>query len=156
MNKRKIAEMFGVTHEVNDLQNQVEILASKVAHYEVKLEDVQRELDFYKLEDEEKVMYLMEDVMDIENLYKERIKEYEDLIALEKATIDGAEEKIHRAFHEGRYAAYSEMGIWRLDALKDGNRLVMDKDGNVFELLEVEDVKGSGEDIDEIRIGDLT
>ena len=160
MNRKKLAEMFGIEtreREVTDLQNKVEMLESKVAYYEVTLKDVQSELDFYKLEDEDKVKYLMEDVADIEALYKERISEYEKLIQYAKASIDDVEQRIHRAKNEGRFNAYSEMGIWRLDAMEQGNRLVMDREGNVFELLELEDVTGDAiaQSLDEIEIGDL-
>lgn len=44
----------------------------------------------------------------------------------------------HRAFAEGRMSAYSEMGIWRLDAKERGNclvRLSNDPDAEIVELI---------------------
>ena len=149
MNKQKLAEMFGIdTHEkdIQLLNDEKLSLAEQVAHYKVALEDAERELSFYKLNDEEKVRYLMEDVNDIEEMYKERITECDHIIDLAKQEIDMCEQRIHRAFGEGRASAYSEMGIWRLDAIAEGNCLVMDKNGDVYELLQnLEDVKADAD-----------
>ena len=41
----------------------------------------------------------------------------------------------HRAFANGRASAYSELGIWRLDAIADGNCLVRLQDGSIVELI---------------------
>ena len=160
MDKNKLANMFGInTHEadIEKLNYEKDTLACQVAHYKVQCEELEEQLAFYKLKDEDKVKYLMEDVEDIERVYKERIAEYEDLIKLEKANIDAAERQTHRAFAEGRMSAYSEMGIWNIEAHQRGNNLVMDKEGNIFELLlDIEDVKAEGEAIaDEIMIDDL-
>lgn len=65
----------------------------------------------------------------------------------------------HRWYGIGRQDAYREMGIWNIEAHKRDNVLVMDKQGNIFELLpELEDVKASADEqttSDEIEINDL-
>lgn len=54
--------------------------------------------------------------------------------AFEKAHTEDME---HRAFANGRAAAYGELGIWRLDALKRGNCLVRlsNADDEIVELI---------------------
>ena len=48
----------------------------------------------------------------------------------------------HRWYGIGRQDAYREMGIWNIEAHKRGNVLVMDKNGDVFELIQdLEDVQ---------------
>ena len=66
----------------------------------------------------------------------------------------------HKAYQIGRQDAYREMGIWRLDAMEAGHRLVMDACGDVYELLELQDVKPDDDKVttladDEIIIDDL-
>ena len=142
--KDMVADLLQIeTHEAEckRLQYERDSLAQQVADYAVKLDQLRSELEFYKLEDDEKIKYMMEDVTGLADLYKQRISECDKMIDLAKQDADIAEEKIHRAFAEGRIAAFSEVGIWRLDALECGNRLVLDKEGNVYELLQdMEDV----------------
>lgn len=42
----------------------------------------------------------------------------------------------HRGISIGRMDAYSQMGIWNIQAHERGNNLVMDDHGNIFELLQ--------------------
>ena len=164
--KERILRFAKMCHAENDrelmteMQMQIDSLSEQVAHYKVKCEDLQHELDFYKLSDEDKVKYLMEDVTETEELYQKRIHEYELMTQLARKDIEAAEESYHRRFAEGRMCAYSEMGIWRLDALERDNVLVMDREGNVFELITgLEDVTADADNMqttdDEITIDDL-
>lgn len=65
----------------------------------------------------------------------------------------------HRWYGIGRQDAYREMGIWNIEAHKRENVLVMDRNGDVFELLpDLEDVKAESDNpttSDEIQINDL-
>lgn len=65
----------------------------------------------------------------------------------------------HRWYGIGRQDAYREMGIWNIEAHKRENVLVMDRNGEVFELLpDLEDVKAESDNpttSDEIQINDL-
>lgn len=169
MNKKTLANMFGIdTHEkdVEKLNHEKHSLACQVAHLQVKCEQIQNELDFYKMPQEEQIRLLMADVEEVERLYKERIAECEKVKALAQKNIDLYEERqkkldeeVQRAYsrgmNDGRFTAYSEVGIWRLEA----DALVMDKQGNVFELLQgLEDVKSDASEPladDEIVIDDL-
>jgi DNA repair exonuclease SbcCD ATPase subunit len=153
--KDMIADLLQIeTHEAEckRLQYERDSLAQQVADYAVKLDQLRSEMEFYKLEDDEKIKYMMEDVTGLADLYKQRISECDKMIDLAKQDADLAEQKIaeiedriKRAYSkgvsDGRISGFSEVGIWRLDALERGNRLVLDKDGNVYELLQdLEDV----------------
>lgn len=70
----------------------------------------------------------------------------------------------HRGIATGRMDAYSQMGIWNIDAHKRGDVLVMNREGEVFELMQgLEDVEADEDDfveavtkdLDEIEIDDL-
>ena len=166
MNKQTLANMFGIeTHEEDvrrmDMENKS--LAQQVARLQVRNDQLHEELAFYKLSDENKIKVMSKDIEELEQTYKARIREYEELAARCDKIIDDIEQIGHREFARGRQAAYSEMGIWRLDALDAGNHLVMDKNGGVYELLEdLEDVKPDVDTVmttslqDEIDISDLT
>ena len=150
-----IANIFGIeTYEEKYRQKclENEILAKRIAKLTISLENTKAELDFYKLSDEDKIKVLMKDANEAYEYFAKRGKECDELI-------DRMDRIEHRAFAQGRQAAYSEMGIWRLDAIEAGNRLVMDACGDVYELLELQDVKpedtGKVED-DGIIIDDLT
>ena len=62
----------------------------------------------------------------------------------------------HQAFAEGRAAAYAELGVWNIDAHECGDTLVMDRDGNVFELLTLEDVLEEAEFDEDINSESVT
>ena len=166
MNKQTLANMFGIeTHEedVRRMNMENESLAQQVARLQVRNDQLHEELAFYKLSDENKIKVMSKDIEELEQTYKARIREYEELAARCDKIIDDIEQIGHREFARGRQAAYSEMGIWRLDALDAGNHLVMDKNGDVYELLEdLEDVKASDDAVvntvstSEIEIDDLT
>ena len=69
-------------------------------------------------------------------------EQYEKCLADINNLVESEESMKNRAFSEGRAAAYSEMGIWRLDALERGNILAMDKEGNVVEVFNnLEDIE---------------
>ena len=155
MNKEKLASMFGIeTYEKENrkLNGDIETLSGAydllkdantiLAHDVVKME---KELDRIK-EDPEK--YIEEEV---ERRVCEEIDKLPDRIRA-------------RAFAEGRMSAYSEMGIWRLEAIERGNNLVMLQNGDIVELIaeDLVDVKDEGSErvlrsdlIDEIIIDDL-
>lgn len=104
--------------------------------------ELEKELELYKADDDGKLQILMDDVKDVEELYKKRIEECDSMTRLAKADCDIAEQKakdidlkIHRAFAEGRMAAYSEMGIWNINTHTRGNILVRDDDGEVYEMI---------------------
>lgn len=166
MNRQSIAKLFGVEtyrdalHEMS-LEN--DSLASQVAKLRIRCENLADELNFYKLTDGEKVQKLRDENKELADKYIKMIQIYQEAAANCKAMIDDVNDKTKRAynhgFSDGRMAAYSEMGIWRLDAIEAGNRLVMDARGDVYELLELQDVKadedtGKVED-DGIIIDDL-
>ena len=159
MNKQTLANMFGIeTHEedVRRMNMENESLAQQVARLQIRNDQLQAELAFYKLTDEEKVQTIREDADQAYEIYVKLAQKCDKMI-------DEIEQIGHREFARGRQAAYSEMGIWRLDALDAGNHLVMDKNGDVYELLEdLEDVKASDDAVvntvstSEIEIDDLT
>lgn len=143
MNKQTLANMFGIeTHEedVRRINMENESLAQQVARLQVRNDQLQAELAFYKLTDEEKVQTIREDADQAYEIYVKLAQKCDKMI-------DEIEQIGHREFARGRQAAYSEMGIWRLDALDAGNHLVMDKNGDVYELLEdFEDVTADDND----------
>ena len=155
--KQKIAELFGIcTYEEENerLNGMVSSLADQAAAYKVKAETLAEEVEYYKNNEE---------VKELADKYIKMIQIYQDSATRCEAMIEDMEDRLKRmrnkGFAEGRQAAYSEMGIWRLDAIKDGNRLVMDAKGDVYELLELQDVNPDGEDMvedDGIIIDDLT
>ena len=155
--KQKIAELFGIcTYEEENerLNGMVSSLADQAAAYKVKAETLAEEVEYYKNNEE---------VKKLADKYIKMIQIYQEAAANCTAMIDDVNDKTKRAynhgFSDGRMAAYSEMGIWRLDAIEAGNRLVMDACGDVYELLELQDVKPDGEDMvddDGIIIDDLT
>ena len=155
--KQKIAELLGIcTYEEENerLNGMVSSLADQAAAYKVKAEKLAEEVEYYKNNEE---------VKELADKYIKMIQIYQDSATRCEAMIEDMEDRLKRmrnkGFAEGRQAAYSEMGIWRLDAIEAGNRLVMDACGDVYELLELQDVKpeytGKVED-DGIIIDDLT
>lgn len=164
--KEYMANLFGIeTYEEKFNQKCIEneILAKRIAKLTISLENTEAELKFYKLNDENKLKIMREDIKGLEDQYTRNIQIYEELTVRCNAMIDDMESKLQRMYSkglsEGRMAAYSEMGIWRLDAIKDGNRLVMDACGDVYELLELQDVKAEDTNMvtdDGIIIDDLT
>ena len=155
--KQKIAELFGIcTYEEENerLNGMVSSLADQAAAYKVKAETLAEEVEYYKNNEE---------VKELADKYIKMIQIYQDSATRCEAMIEDMEDRLKRmrnkGFAEGRQAAYSEMGIWRLDAIEAGNRLVMDACGDVYELLELQDVKPEGEgkvEDDGIIIDDLT
>lgn len=155
--KQKIAELFGIcTYEEENerLNGMVSSLADQAAAYKVKAETLAEEVEYYKNQ---------EDVKELADNYIRQIQIYQEVSANCNAMIDDVNDKTKRAynhgFSDGRMAAYSEMGIWRLDAIEAGNRLVMDAKGDVYELLELQDVKPEDTGMvtdDGIIIDDLT
>ena len=143
MNKQTLANMFGIeTHEedVRRMNMENESLASQVARLQIRNDQLHEELAFYKLADEDKVKLIREDADQAYEIYVKLATKCDKMI-------EEMEQIAHREFARGRQAAYSEMGIWRLDALDAGNRLVMDKNGDVYELLnDLEDVKPDDND----------
>lgn len=158
MNRQSIAKLFGVEtyrdalHEMS-LEN--DSLASQVVKLKVRCENLADEVEYYKNNEE---------VKELADKYIKMIQIYQEAAANCNAMIDDVNDKTKRAynhgFSDGRMAAYSEMGIWRLDAIEAGNRLVMDRSGDVYELLELQDVKPDDDmttpDLDGIIIDDLT
>ena len=141
--KQKIAELFGIcTYEEENerLNGMVSSLADQAAVYKVKAETLAEEVEYYKNNEE---------VKELADKYIKMIQIYQDSATRCEAMIEDMEDRLKRmrnkGFAEGRQAAYSEMGIWRLDAIEAGNRLVMDACGDVYELLELQDVKPEGE-----------
>ena len=151
-----IAELLGIqTYEEENerLNGMVSSLADQAAEYKVKAQVLAEEVEYYKNNEEAK---------ELADRYIRMIQVYQNSAVRCECVIEDMEDKLKRmrnkGFAEGRQAAYSEMGIWRLDALEAGNRLVMDQKGDVYELLELQDVKpedtGKVED-DGIVIDDL-
>ena len=154
--KNWIAELLGIqTYEEENerLNGMVSSLADQAAEYKVKAQVLAEEVEYYKNNEE---------VKELADRYIRMIQVYQNSAVRCECVIEDMEDKLKRmrnkGFAEGRQAAYSEMGIWRLDALEAGNRLVMDACGDVYELLELQDVKaedtGMVED-DGIVIDDL-
>ena len=155
--KQKIAELLGIcTYEEENekLSGMVSSLADQAAAYKVKAQVLAEEVEYYKNNEE---------VKELADKYIRMFQIYQELAVRCEAAIEDVDDRLKRmynkGFAEGRQAAYSEMGIWRLDAIEAGNRLVMDARGDVYELLELQDVKpedtGKVED-DGIIIDDLT
>ena len=155
--KNWIAELLGIcTYEEENerLNEMVSSLADQAAAYKVKAELLAEEVEYYKNNEEAK---------ELADKYIKMIQIYQDSATRCEAMIEDMEDRLKRmrnkGFAEGRQSAYSELGIWRLDAIEAGNRLVMDACGDVYELLELQDVKPDGEGMvedDGIIIDDLT
>ena len=157
MMKRFLADLFGIdTHEqdLERLTKEKEWLATEMARYKVLCEKMEAELSFYKLEDEEKIKVLMEDANDAYKYYMTQAKKCETMI-------NAMENIIHREFARGRQCAYSELGIWNIDAHKRGNSLAILENGEVVEVIcdDLVDVKADVGKMtipdDEIVIDDL-
>lgn len=115
------------------------------------------------LKDSNKILILqnieMEDELD---LLKEDPEQYIEK-EVEKRLMELEEELSEKIKHKfkniGRANAYSEMGIWNIEAHKRGNVLVMLEDGSVVELLDgLEDVspeEAETESKDGIKIDDI-
>ena len=154
--KNWIAELFGIqTYEEENerLNGMVSSLADQAAAYKVKAQLLEEEVEYYKNSEE---------VKELTDKYIKMIQ-IQDSATRCKAMIEDMEDRLKRmrnkGFAEGRQSAYSELGIWRLDAIEAGNRLVMDACGDVYELLELQDVKPEETDMvedDGIIIDDLT
>lgn len=65
----------------------------------------------------------------------------------------------HKWYAAGRFDAYNELGVRNYNAKKHGNCLVMDKNGEIYELLQdLEDVKADVDSLlttEEIELEDL-
>lgn len=141
--KEFIVKLFGIkTYEreyteyksmYEDLQKTHNISLAVIETYKKDLEDL-------TLINEDPLEYIHKQIDDTVSAYEECVNDLEEMTKKQ-------EQLEHRAFANGRQAAYSEMGIWRLNALKAGNCLVCDEEGNVFELLQnLEDVKAEDYD----------
>lgn len=146
--KDTIAQILNLdTYEDKFRQKSYEndILASKIAKLTIENESLKADLDFYKLRDEDKLKVMRADIQGLADQYIKMIQIYQESATRCEAMIEDMEDKLKqnysRGLSDGRAAAYGEMGIWRLDAIEAGNRLVMDAKGDVYELLELQDVK---------------
>lgn len=150
MFKKLICKLFRITtyerkyeeceKKYTELLENYVCLSDVVESYKKDLDQANKEIDKLREICKEPLAKIDEVVNEITAQYEVCAKECQDLI-------EEQDRMRNKAFAEGRASAYSELGIWRLDAIEHGNRLIMDKDGNVFELLEVEDVKITEEDV---------
>lgn len=122
------------------------IMKDVISSYQKELNDAYDEISRLKEICKEPLAKFDEAVNEISAQYELCANECEELV-------NKQDRLVNKAFAEGRAAAYSEMGIWRLDAIEHGNRLVMDKNGEVFELLELEDIECT-DDIDPERVSE--
>ena len=141
----KLSNLMGVDTykeaiKVMEIEYEAVVVTNQMLHDQIA--ELEKQLQLYKADDEEKLNILREDVKGLEETYMKRIAEAENMIALAKADCDMAEKKLseikqveHRAFAEGRMSAYSEMGIWNINAHTRGNILVRDDDGEVYEMI---------------------
>lgn len=86
----------------------------------------------------------------------ELTSQYESCVDDLKYIASTQENLKHRAFAEGRAAAYAELGVWNIDAHECDDALVMDRDGNIFELLTLEDVLEEAEFDEDINPESMT
>ena len=141
----KLSNLMGVDtykEAIKEVELSNDELHEKLEKANRRIAELEKQLQLYKADDEEKLNILREDVKGLEATYIKRIAEAENMITLAKADCDMAEKKLseikqveHRAFAEGRMSAYSEMGIWNINAHTRGNILVRDDDGEVFEMI---------------------
>lgn len=141
----KLSNLMGVDtykEAIKEVQLSNDVLQERLCKANRRIAELEKQLQLYKADDEEKLDILREDVKGLEETYMKRIAEAENMIALAKADCDMAEKKLseikqveHRAFAEGRMSAYSEMGIWNINAHTRGNILVRDDDGEVYEMI---------------------
>ncbi len=104
----KLLEAFkALRHETDILKGANDVLARKVVELEDKVETLVQDPD----------KYILQKLSEYKTEHNNRIR--------------------NRAFAEGRMAAYSELGIWRLDALERGNCLVRisNADDEIVELI---------------------
>ncbi len=153
MNIKKLANMFGIdqAEENKQLHSDFENLAR--AH--AVLQDANTILahDLIAKEDE---------LEKIKTDYEQYIEMEVERRILEWAVPENIQ---HRAFAEGRMSAYSELGIWNIEAHERGNclvRLSNDPDAEIVELIadDLVDVKPDDDnmttpDLDSIIIDDL-
>lgn len=138
MNRQTLADMFGIDTHVKDverLNNEKMSLTEEVALLKAKCDKYESELAFYRSTDEVKVRIMMQDAKELEETYKKRIEEFDKLSAECDRMIDEMDRAIHREFARGRVAAYSELGIWNIDAHKRGNSLAILENGEVVEVI---------------------
>lgn len=141
----KLSNLMGVDtykEAIKEVQLSNDVLQERLFKANRRIAELEKQLQLYKADDEEKLNILREDVKGLEETYIKRIAEAENMIALSKADCDMAEKKLseikqveHRAFAKGRMSAYSEMGIWNINAHTRGNILVRDDDGEVYEMI---------------------
>ena len=127
-------ELALLKHEFDIYAGANDVLAHKVVDLEDRVEVLTQDPD----------KYVWQKLSEYKDEYTDRIR--------------------NSAFAEGRMCAYSEMGIWRLDALERGNALVRLPDGDIVELIcdDLVDVYEGSERVarsdvldDEIIIDDL-
>lgn len=133
----------------------IETYKDKYENCKKKLEEVWENYDIalsviecYKEEAEidakqiERLTRLCDDPLKVINDEIDEVtSQYESCLDDLKYLVSTQENIEHRAFAEGRAAAYAELGVWNIDAHERDNVLVMDRYGNVFELLTLEDVE---------------
>ena len=140
MSNSVLAKMFGIDRydaEIEVLEERNDTLVDRVAYWQNLAARLQKELDLYKAQDEEKVQIIREDIREIEELYEKRIKECEEMM-------DACDRKIHRYYSNGRMDAYREMGIKVIEAHERGNDIVYDIENDAFI-----------EEIDEEKLNDI-
>ena len=158
MNIEKLAGMFGVkTYEEENKQLHSDFDTLAKAYDQVRGANNILAKQVVELEDrEQKVKEREEQLIEIIAGYEEAKNKCEYMIDNLETLLKRAES---RGINTGRAAAYSELGIWNIEAHENGNRLVIDACGDVYELLELQDVKADdvqeGELTDEIIIDDL-
>lgn len=143
----KLSNLMGVDtckEAIKEVQLSNDVLQERLCKANRRIAELEKQLQLYQADDEDKLNILREDVKGLEETYIKRIAEAENMIALAKQDADIAEAKIHRAFAEGRMSAFSEMGIWNINAHTRGNILVRDDDGEVYEM-----IRGKLHDVDD-------
>lgn len=135
--------------QLEEVQENYDIALSLIECYKVEVDVDAKEIERLKAICEDPLKVIDEEINEVASNYQSCV---DDL----KYIISTHENLEHRAFAEGRAAAYAELGIWSIDAYECDDVLVMDRDGNVFELLTLEDVLVEGEFDEDINPESVT
>ena len=135
--------------QLHEVRENYDIALSLIECYKEEAVLDAREIERLEAIYEDPLKVINDEVNKIASIYQSCV---DDL----KYIISTHENLEHRAFAEGRAAAYAELGVWNIDAHECGDTLVMDRDGNVFELLTLEDVLEEAEFDEDINPESVT
>ena len=125
--------------EYNEIKNDYVLTLNVVDNYKKDLEKANLEIERLNQVCEEPLALINKEVSAIVEQYERCVEDFRELAKKH-------ERMQHKAFADGRSSAYSELGIWNIEAHERGNQLIRLSDGSVVELI-TEDVNLGDDDI---------